>query len=86
MSTIGHIVQIGNSRGVRLPKHVLEASGLSGEVSIDARPGEVVLKALVHPRAGWAEAFAEMAQRPEESLLLPDLPSEWDNEEWSWPQ
>ena len=80
------VARIGNSRGVRLPKHVLEASGLSGEVAIEVHPGVVVLKHRTHPRAGWAEAFAAMAERGDDAPLLPDQPTAWDEEQWSWPQ
>lgn len=89
MTALARIVQVGNSRGVRLPKAALQESGLDGEVEIVARPGEITLRAVRHPRAGWAEAFAEMAKRGDDAPVWPDpaghAASEFDETEWSWP-
>lgn len=52
------IVRIGNSRGVRIPKAVLDETGLDGEVELRVAGGTVVLEPVSRPRAGWAEAFA----------------------------
>lgn len=78
------LIRIGNSRGVRLPKHVLDASGLDGDLTIEARPGEVVLRAARHPRAGWTEAFTQMAQSGDDTLLDPEISTEFDRNEWQW--
>jgi hypothetical protein len=39
-----------------------------------------------HPRAGWAEAFAEMAERGDDDLLDARLldATVWDRTEWEW--
>ncbi|HEX3917253.1 MAG TPA: AbrB/MazE/SpoVT family DNA-binding domain-containing protein [Caulobacteraceae bacterium] len=52
------IVQIGNSRGVRLPKAVLEQVGLEAEADLSVEDGRIVLTPVALPRRGWAEAFA----------------------------
>ena len=49
------IVQIGNSRGVRLPKVLLEQAQLADEVELDAEPGRIVIRRGSRPRAGWAD-------------------------------
>ncbi len=51
------IVQIGNSRGVRLPKAVLEQVGFGTEADLTVEGGRVVLSPASAPRRGWAEAF-----------------------------
>lgn len=78
------LVAIGHSRGVRLPKHILEASGLQGELEIDASPGQVILRAAKDPRAGWAEAFARMAEQGDDLLLDQETATEFDRNEWRW--
>jgi antitoxin MazE len=80
------IVQIGNSRGVRIPKLLLEQAGLSGEVELQARGKEIVIRAVSHVRQGWQERFQQMAEQGEDQLLSPDLTglSDWDREEWQW--
>lgn len=80
------IVRIGNSRGVRIPKPILEQTGLRGEVDISAEKDAVVIRPASRPRAGWAAAFRDMAQRGEDRLLDDVGPtlSAWDEEAWEW--
>jgi antitoxin MazE len=80
------IVRIGNSQGVRIPKPILEQTGLSGEVEIRAEKDAVVIRAPTRPRAGWASAFQEMARRGDDHLLDDVVPtlSDWDEDSWEW--
>jgi antitoxin MazE len=80
------IVKIGNSRGIRIPKIVLEQSRLKDEVEIQVQDEQIVITPLQKPRAGWDEAFREMAKRGDDKLLDAPLPSltRWDEEEWEW--
>ena len=57
-----HIVPIGNSRGIRIPKILLEQTGLSGEVEISTENEALVIRPVRKPRAGWALAFQKMAE------------------------
>ena len=75
---------IGNSRGVRIPKAVLEQTGLKDEVDLEVRGSELVIRAARKPREGWAEAFREMAARGDDELLDPETMSEWDRTGWTW--
>ncbi|MEX2092148.1 MAG: AbrB/MazE/SpoVT family DNA-binding domain-containing protein [Pirellulales bacterium] len=79
------IVRIGNSRGVRIPKPLLDQTGLNGEVDIRAEKDTLVIGPARRPREGWAAAFREMAQRGEDQLL-DAAPSwtQWDQDEWEW--
>jgi antitoxin MazE len=78
------LVQIGNSRGVRIPKAFLEQAGLRDEIEIEVRGSQVVIRPVNHPRAGWDESFAGMALRGDDELLDPIGPSKWDESEWVW--
>jgi|GEM_PF-720517 len=51
------IVRIGNSRGVRIPKLLLEQSELEGEVEMKAENGTLTIGPVAKARAGWADAF-----------------------------
>ncbi len=81
-----HIVRIGNSQGVRIPKPLLEQTGLQGEVEITAEDGSLVIRPVKKPRDGWAAAFQEMARRGDDDLLDEVAPtlSAWDEDEWEW--
>jgi antitoxin MazE len=57
------IVSIGNSLGVRIPKRLLEQTGLHGEVEIRAINKTLVIGPAVKARAGWAAKFREIARR-----------------------
>jgi antitoxin MazE len=50
------LVQIGNSRGIRIPKPLLEQTGLHDEVEIEVRGEQLVIRAANPPRAGWRSA------------------------------
>jgi len=80
------VVRIGNSRGIRIPKTVLEQCGLGNVVELEVRRGELIVRSAAKPRSGWEEAFKQMAQRGDDVLLDGDsLPStRWDETEWTW--
>jgi antitoxin MazE len=80
------IVRIGNSRGVRIPKALLEQTGLRSEVEIVAQNDSLVIRPARRPREGWAAAFQEMARRGDDALIDAGSPtqSDWDEDEWEW--
>ena len=80
------LVRIGNSQGIRIPKPLLEQTGLSGEVEIGVEHDALVIRPAKKSRANWAAAFQKMADRCEDALLdeVPSL-SDWDKDEWEWP-
>jgi antitoxin MazE len=78
------VVRIGNSQGIRIPKLLLEQTGLRGEVEISADGDTLVIRPASRPRAGWSAAFQEMARRGDDALLdeVGPTPSTWDETEW----
>ena len=77
------LVQIGNSRGVRLPKPLIEEAGLDNEVDISMRRGEIVIRPVGKPRSGWAEAAKRLHDLHADSLLDHMTPTVFDND-WKW--
>ena len=75
------LVKIGNSRGLRLAKPLLEMAGLKDDVDIDATPGLLTIRPASHPRAGWAEAAAALEP---EGVIDGTTPTRFDEEEWTW--
>jgi antitoxin MazE len=84
MTTKTRIIRIGNSRGIRVPKVLLEQAELPDEVELRAEPGRLVVQAVRHPRAGWAEAARAMQKRGEDKLLDRPTATRFDQEEWEW--
>jgi antitoxin MazE len=80
------LVPIGNSRGVRIPKPLIEQCGLTDEVDLDVQDGTILIRApRVGPRAGWTKAFARMAREGGDKLEENHFPStQWDKDEWAW--
>ena len=78
------IIRVGNSRGVRLPKPLLDEANLPDEVEIHAEPGRIIIQSALRPRAGWADAAREMAVTGDDQLLDAPLPTTFDDEEWMW--
>ena len=78
------VVRIGNSKGIRLPKPLIEQVGLTEEVELEVRDGAIVITPAEEPRRGWAEAAQTLAARGEDRLLDEPLPTVFDREEWDW--
>ena len=80
------IRNIGNSKGVVLPKPLLAQAGLEGETTalIQVENGSIVLSKSSKPlRAGWASAAAVMAEQGEYELLMGEFGNA-DDAELRW--
>jgi antitoxin MazE len=64
-----HIVKAGNSWGLRIPRALLEQTGLRGAVEITAREGCLVVGPAHQPRAAWEARFREISRRGDDQLL-----------------
>jgi antitoxin MazE len=77
------LVKIGNSRGVRLPKAIIEQVGLDEAIELRVEKDRVVITAAKAPRSGWAEAARQLAAESR-GLLHPPSPTRFDEDEWRW--
>ena len=84
MVTRTRIVQIGNSKGIRVPKMLLEHAQLPDEVELQAEQGRLIVRAARGARAGWAEAAKQMHARGEDQLLDAATPSRFDDTDLRW--
>jgi len=77
---------MGNSKGVRIPKPILEQLALGDEVELLVRGDQLVIRPGKRPRSGWEEQFQRMAERGEDRLLDEEAVSstKWDQDEWEW--
>lgn len=78
------IIQIGNSRGVRIPKALLEQTRLTDDIQIEAQAGEIIIRSARAPRADWEAQFSRMAQRGDDRLLDKPTSTSFDEAEWEW--
>ena len=78
------IVQIGNSKGIRVPKLLLDHAQLPEEVEIQADHGRLIVRAARRPRADWAAAAKAMHARGDDQLLDATTSNEFDAKEWQW--
>ncbi len=81
------IIRIGNSHGVRIPKLLLDQSGLGEDVELAVQPHQLVIRPAQHPRHNWEEQFKAMATYGDDQLLDAELTmsfSRWDVDEWEW--
>lgn len=80
------IVRLGNSQGIRIPKPLIQQTGLPAEVEITVEENRLVISAAQRPRAGWAEAFKAMAAVGDDTLLDREVlrPTPWEKAEWEW--
>jgi antitoxin MazE len=79
------LITIGNSRGIRIPKPLIQQCGLGDTVDLRVTADGLVVTPRRAVRQGWREAFAASAPAKDEELLLENLsPNAFDSEEWEW--
>ena len=78
------VVKIGNSRGIRIPRTLLEQAGLAGDVEMSVEGDRLVIQAVHEPRQGWAAKMAEMTAQGDDKLFDSATPTEWDEDDWTW--
>lgn len=79
------IIRIGNSRGIRIPKALLEQARLTEEVQIEAEPNQVVIRSAHLPREGWDDAFRRMAAQGDDAFIEEAHSlTAFDDTEWKW--
>ena len=78
------LVRIGNSRGIRIPKPVIEQCGFGDAIEMQVERDRLVITKERRPRQGWKEAFAASGSSARDPLLLAQRANEFDAEEWTW--
>ena len=78
-----HIIQIGNSKGIRLPKNLLERYNITDVVELILEEDCIILKPKTASRTGWEKLFKEMHENGDDKLLISDVFEDENLEEWS---
>ncbi|WKV13719.1 AbrB/MazE/SpoVT family DNA-binding domain-containing protein [Marivirga harenae] len=76
------VVQIGNSKGIRFSKTILEKYNIKDKVDLILEKGQIIIKPLSIPRKGWEKAFKEMSDNKDDSLLFNDVFEDENLNEW----
>jgi len=79
------IRDIGNSKGILLPKQMLAQCNIKEEVVIEVRGNHIeITPVVVNPREGWAEQFKKMADNGDDALIIPDIFNDENLGDWTW--
>ena len=76
------IVQIGNSKGLRLSKSILERYNIRDQVELILEKSRIILKPIEKPRKGWDEAFKKMNISGDDQLIMGDVFDDETFDEW----
>jgi antitoxin MazE len=76
------IIKIGNSRGFRLSKAIIEKYNIKDKVELVFEKNHIIIKPISSPRKGWDEAFRQMHEKGDDKLLFDDVFEDENLEEW----
>jgi antitoxin MazE len=77
------LISIGNSKGIRLPKTLLEKYNIKDSIELILEKGFIILKPKTSARKGWDKAFKKMHENGDDKSLMADVFKDEDFEEWS---
>lgn len=78
------IIQIGNSQGIRIPKTLLEETGVAGEIELEAHVDGILIRNINKPRSDWHAKFTQTAETDDDQVLDANQSSTFEKQEWQW--
>jgi antitoxin MazE len=78
------IIQIGNSQGIRIPKMMLEETGITGEVELQATSDGILIRNIKKPRGDWDTIFKKQADADDDLPIASGAAADFDRKEWKW--
>ena len=79
------VIKIGNSQGLRIPKPILDQTGIMDEVEIEVEKNQIIVRPVKNIRAGWDAAFKAMGENGDDEPIISDnISNSWDEQEWKW--
>jgi antitoxin MazE len=76
------IIKIGNSKGLRLSKTIIEKYDIKDKVELILEKEQIILKPGKDPRKGWEKEFEKMHLNNDDKLLMNDVFDDENLEEW----
>lgn len=77
------VIKIGNSKGLRLSKTILEKYHIKDKVELILEKDQIILRPIESPRKNWEEKFKEMADNNDDELLINDVFEDENFDEWN---
>ena len=77
------VINIGNSKGIRLSKTILEKYNIQDKIEVILEKGFIVLKPKAEPRKNWEKAFSKMHENGDDQLLIDDVFTDENLEDWN---
>ena len=77
------VISIGNSKGIRLTKTVLEKYNITDTVELILEKGYMILKPKLEPRKGWGKSFKQMHENGDDELIISDIFEDENFDEWN---
>ncbi len=77
------VIPIGNSKGIRLTKTLIEKYNIKDTVELILEKGYIILKPKNTPRKNWEKSFKKMHEAGDDKSLMADVFEEENFEEWN---
>ena len=77
------VIPIGNSKGIRLTKTILEKYNITDTLELIFEKGYMILKPKEEPRKGWEKSFKKMNGNGNDKMVIQDIFEDENFEEWS---
>ena len=68
-----NVINIGNSKGIRLPKAILEQYNINDTLELILGKGKIILKPKSPARKGWEKSFKQMNANGDDKLMIDDV-------------
>jgi antitoxin MazE len=76
------LISIGNSKGIRLSKTILEKYNIQDTIELILEKGFIILKPKTSARNGWEKSFKKMHENGDDNQLMADVFNDESFEEW----
>lgn len=79
------VIKIGNSQGLRIPKPILEQTGIMDDVEIEVEKNRIIIRPVKNARESWDTAFKKMGDKGDDEPIIDDsISHSWDEKKWQW--
>jgi antitoxin MazE len=76
------VIKIGNSKGLRLSKSILERYNITDKIDLIFEDDQIIIRPISVPRKGWGKAFQKMHENGDDQLLIDDVFPDENLDEW----